>query len=84
MLVDEGEERGAIEESEKKMINSIFEFDDRDVSEVMTHRTEVAAVPVNATLRGGRQGSRSKRDIPASRFTKRISIRSAASSMPRI
>ncbi len=51
MLVDEGEERGAIEESEKKMINSIFEFDDRDVSEVMTHRTEVAAVPVNATLR---------------------------------
>ncbi len=50
MLVDEGEERGAIEENEKKMINSIFEFDDRDVSEVMTHRTELAAVPINATL----------------------------------
>lgn len=50
MLVDEGEERGAIEENEKKMINSIFEFDDRDVSEVMTHRMEVAAVPLHATL----------------------------------
>lgn len=50
MLVDEGEERGAIEELEKDMINNIFEFDDRDVSEVMTHRTEVSAVSVGATL----------------------------------
>ena len=50
MLVDEGEELGAIDEDEKKMINSIFEFDDRDVSEVMTHRTEVNAVPVTSTL----------------------------------
>ncbi|MEG2174429.1 MAG: hemolysin family protein [Oscillospiraceae bacterium] len=50
MLVDEGEERGAIEEMEKDMINNIFEFDDRDVSEVMTHRTEVAAVEVTETL----------------------------------
>lgn len=50
MLVDEGEENGVIDEGEKKMINNIFEFDDRDVSEVMTHRTEVNAVPVTATL----------------------------------
>ncbi len=50
MLVDEGEESGAIDEHEKKMINSIFEFDDRDVTEVMTHRTEVNAIPVTATL----------------------------------
>ena len=50
MLVDEGTERGTIEESEMKMINNIFEFDDRDVSQVMTHRTELTAVEVNATL----------------------------------
>lgn len=50
MLVDEGEENGAIDEDEKKMINNIFEFDDRGVSQVMTHRTEVNAVPVTATL----------------------------------
>jgi len=50
MLVDEGEESGAIDETEKKMIDSIFEFDDRDVTEVMTHRTEVNAIPVTATL----------------------------------
>lgn len=51
MLVDEGEESGAIDTDEKKMINNIFEFDDRGVAEVMTHRTEVRAVPVTATLR---------------------------------
>lgn len=50
MLVDEGNERGAIEESEKDMINNIFEFDDRDVSHVMTHRTELCAVELNSTL----------------------------------
>ncbi|MEG1849035.1 MAG: hemolysin family protein, partial [Oscillospiraceae bacterium] len=50
MLVDEGEERGTIEVMEKEMINNIFEFDDRDVTEVMTHRTEVAAVGIDATV----------------------------------
>lgn len=50
MLVDEGNERGAIEESEKNMINNIFEFDNRDVSHVMTHRTELSAVELHATL----------------------------------
>ena len=50
MLVDEGNQRGSIEQLEREMINNIFEFDDRDVTEVMTHRTEVAALPVTATL----------------------------------
>ena len=50
MLVDEGNERGAIEEAEKEMINNIFEFDDRDVSQVMTHRTELCAVELHASL----------------------------------
>ena len=50
MLVDEGSENGTIEESEMKMINNIFEFDDRDVSQVLTHRTEVSAVDINSTL----------------------------------
>ena len=50
MLVDEGEEHGTIEVLERQMINNIFEFGDRDVSEVMTHRTEVTAVKITATL----------------------------------
>lgn len=50
MLVDEGFDRAAIEESEKNMINNIFEFDNRDVSQVMTHRTELSAVELHASL----------------------------------
>lgn len=44
MLVDVGEERGVIEESQKTMINNIFEFDDITAADVMTHRTDIAAV----------------------------------------
>ena len=44
MLVDVGEEKGFIEESQKEMINNIFEFDDITVGEIMTHRTEISAV----------------------------------------
>ncbi len=50
MMVDAGEEKGSIEQSEKDMINNIFEFDDRTASEVMTHRTEIAAVEKNASI----------------------------------
>jgi len=44
MMVDVGQEKGVIEDSEKAMINNIFEFDDRIADEVMTHRTEICAV----------------------------------------
>ncbi|MEM1485081.1 hemolysin family protein [Oscillospiraceae bacterium PP1C4] len=50
LLVDVGNEKGAIEQSEKDMINNIFEFDDRYVSEVMTHRTDMTAVSQTAGL----------------------------------
>ncbi|MBR3844233.1 MAG: DUF21 domain-containing protein, partial [Clostridia bacterium] len=35
MMVDVGEEKGVIEESQKEMINNIFEFDDITVDEIM-------------------------------------------------
>jgi putative hemolysin len=41
MMVDAGSEKGAINLSEKEMIQNIFEFDDKTAGEVMTHRTEV-------------------------------------------
>ena len=44
MMVDEGEEHGVIEESEREMINNIFEFDDITVDEIMTHRIDVCAI----------------------------------------
>ena len=41
MMVDVGEERGAIQDIEKIMINNVFEFDNKTVSEIMTHRTNI-------------------------------------------
>ncbi len=50
MMVDVGEEKGVIEESQKEMINNIFEFDDISVQEIMTHRTDVVAVETTDSL----------------------------------
>lgn len=49
-LVDEGEETGHIEQKEKSRIENIFEFTDRAASEIMTHRTDIAALEDTATL----------------------------------
>ena len=50
MMIDEGEEKGTIEEDEKEMINNIFEFNDITVAEVMTHRTDIYAVEINSNI----------------------------------
>ncbi len=47
MMVDVGGEKGVIEDDQKEMINNIFEFDDMDAGDVMTHRTDVVAADVN-------------------------------------
>lgn len=44
MLVDEGEEKGVLEDTQREMINNIFEFDDITAGDIMTHRTEIEAV----------------------------------------
>lgn len=49
LLVDAGNETGGIEESQREMINNIFTFDDVPVSDVMTHRKDMIAVPKTAT-----------------------------------
>ena len=50
MMVDVGEENGSIEETEREMINNIFEFDDHMAVEVMTHRTDMFAVENDTDL----------------------------------
>ena len=50
LMVDAGKENGAIELDEREMINNIFEFDDRTAGEIMTHRTDIAAVPADGAL----------------------------------
>ncbi|HHY82655.1 MAG TPA: HlyC/CorC family transporter [Clostridiales bacterium] len=50
MMIDVGEEKGSIDEIEKEFINNVFDFDDKVVADIMTHRTRVAAIPVDASL----------------------------------
>ena len=50
MMVDEGEEKGSIEENERELINNVFEFNDTTVSEVMTHRTDIYALNIDMNV----------------------------------
>lgn len=49
MMVDQGEEKGTIQEDEKELINNVFEFNDITVSEIMKHRKDIFAVDINIT-----------------------------------
>ncbi len=49
-MVEVGQEHGVINEIEKEMINSIFEFDDKLADEVMTPRTEVYLINIDTPL----------------------------------
>lgn len=49
-VVSEGELHGAVDEGEKEMIESVIELGDMRVEEIMTPRTEVVALPVDANL----------------------------------
>lgn len=50
MLVDVGEEKGAIHQTEKEMIFNIFEFNNKMVSDIMVHRTDIVGVSINCNL----------------------------------
>lgn len=41
LMVETGEESGAIQTGEKEMIENIFEFDDLTVEDIMVHRTDM-------------------------------------------
>ncbi len=50
MMVSEGHEQGVIEESEAEMISNIFEFDDKEVSDIMTHRRGIVSIDADMDL----------------------------------
>lgn len=49
MMVDLGEERGAIEATEKELIENIFEFNNTTADSVMIHRTDMVMVWIDDT-----------------------------------
>ena len=50
MLVEHSEEGGAIPTQDAALIEGVFEFSEKNAREVMTPRTDVVAIPVEATL----------------------------------
>ena len=44
MLVDAGEEKGVLEDTQSEMIKNIFEFDDMNAGDIMTHRVDMTTV----------------------------------------
>jgi putative hemolysin len=51
MMVEVGGERGTIDRDEKTMVHRVFEFDDKIVSNIFTHRLDIAALPADASLK---------------------------------
>ena len=49
-LIDAGQEEGILEESDRELIQSVVEFGDKTVREVMTPRPRMTAVPSNTTI----------------------------------
>lgn len=50
MMMDVGQEKGVIQYTEKEMIDNIFEFDDKRVSEVMTPRPDIVSARIDSQL----------------------------------
>lgn len=53
-LMEVGEAEGIIEEEEREMIETMVEFADTRVAEIMTPRTEICAVDLNSTVKDAR------------------------------
>lgn len=50
MIVEHSEEGGAIQRQDAELIEGVFEFSEKNAREVMTPRTNVVALPIEATL----------------------------------
>ncbi len=51
LIIAESEEGGAIEASERELIQNVFDFDDRVVRQVMIPRVKISGMPSNLTIR---------------------------------
>ncbi len=50
LMVESSEEDGNIQADEKEMIENIFEFNNTTAADIMTHRTEMSAIEINASF----------------------------------
>lgn len=50
-MVNEGHEQGVLETSEAEMITNIFEFDEKEAGDIMTHRKNIVAIDGAMTVK---------------------------------
>ncbi|PZR38963.1 MAG: hemolysin [Azospira oryzae] len=50
LIIAESEEGGAIESSERELIQNVFDFDDRVVKQIMVPRAKVSGISLSSTL----------------------------------
>jgi CBS domain containing-hemolysin-like protein len=50
MLVEQSEEGGALQTQDANLLEGVFEFSEKNARDVMTPRTEIDALPIEATL----------------------------------
>jgi CBS domain containing-hemolysin-like protein len=53
-LIQVGEAEGIIEEKDRQLIETMFEFGETKAGEIMTPRTEIVALPIDATVKAAR------------------------------
>lgn len=51
LIISESHEGGAIEQTERELIQNVFDFDDRYVGDIMTQRKNMAGIPVPTTAK---------------------------------
>ena len=49
-MITEGSESGSIEEGEKEIIERVFHLGDRNITSLMTHRTDIVWLDINDTI----------------------------------
>ncbi|MGF6848034.1 CBS domain containing-hemolysin-like protein [Chitinophaga sp. W3I9] len=50
LIISESQEGGAIEETERELIQNVFMFDDSRVKEILTHRKDISSLDINLPL----------------------------------
>lgn len=54
-IISEGTEHGAIEEAEQEIIERVFHLGDRNITSLMTHRTDIVWLKASQTVREARE-----------------------------
>jgi putative hemolysin len=49
-IISEGTEHGAIEEAEQEIIERVFHLGDRNITSLMTHRSDIVWLDINSTI----------------------------------